>query len=184
MIETYTARLAEDHASVADRIRAAIRQETPAYARFPDAEAEASWAAGIDRCLRMFTSGVVDGRELTDEERAVMETIGRDRAEQGFPLDAIAASIAVAARVAFEWVLARIDGPLSDEERLALAELSARLTTFANRITAPALHAYLARREALATTAEQARTALFHDLLGGRLGSRETAAARAAVLDI
>src|SRR5919108_2262210 len=162
MIERYVEWLREDRDLVAERIRAAIRAETPVYASFPDEEAEASWAAGIDRSLAMFVSGVAHGRGRTAEERATMEAIGRDRAEQGFPLDAVVASIAVAARVVHDWVLIRADRPLSATELGALLELSGRLTTFANEITAAALHAYLARREALATTVEQARARLFH----------------------
>lgn len=183
MIERYVGWLRDDHERVAEGIRAAIRAETPAYASFADHEAEAAWATGIDRGLTMFIEGVADNRGLTADERTAMEAIGRDRAEQGFPLDAIAASIAVAARVAYDWVITRQDDSLSTHDRAALCELSTRLTTFANEITAAALHTYLARREALATSAEQARARLFHDVLSGRAGSADAAAARAAALD-
>src|SRR5688572_21957904 len=149
MIERYVRRLQDDRGVVVERIRVAVRAETPAYATLlVDTATEQRWGHGIERVLAMFVDGAATGRDLTSEEHALLEAIGRERATQGFPLDAIAASVAVAARVAYDWVLTGKDGRLHDGERAALAELSARLTTFANRITAPLLHAYLARREA------------------------------------
>lgn len=181
-VERYVSWLREDATLVAKRIRAAIRVETPLYAAFADDDAEAAWEAGVDAGLAMFLDGVAAGSGLTPARRALMERIGQDRADQGFPLDAIVASISVAARVAHDWVVARLGDTVSNEDRHALCELSARLTTFANEITAPALHAYLARREAQATTAEQARAWLFHDLLDGRIGSEDAVRARGAAL--
>lgn len=173
VIDHYIDGLRDRRDQVAERIRQAILEETPAYRALEGDEATA-WATGVHRALGMFVEGGIAGRELTEVERTAMEAIGRARAEQGMPLDAISASIAVAARVVRDWALLRpADG--THDERRALTVFSERVTTFANRITSAALRAYVARKEELATSLEQARARLFDRLLGGRVQSQEAA---------
>lgn len=172
MIDHFCEWLDEDREAVAKTIRAAIPSETTAYANLPPARAEA-WASGVDAALRMFIDGGVSGRDLTDDEKAAMRRIGRERADQGIPVDSVAASIAVAARVVKDWPLHRLRGPLSAEDREALALLSERATTFANKLTSEALTAHLERREERATSLEHARARLWTDLLGGTVSDGE-----------
>jgi sugar diacid utilization regulator len=166
VIEHYCTWLEEDRDSIAASIRVAIPAETSAYANLPPARAE-TWASGVDAALGMFIDGGILGRDLGTDERAAMRRIGRERAEQGIPVDSVAASIAVAARVVRDWPLRRLRGPLSAEDRDALALLSERATTFANKLTSEALTAHLERREEQATSLEHARARLWTDLLGG-----------------
>lgn len=173
MLDHYVDELAAHRHEVAELIRQAILDETPTY-RALAGEEERAWAAGVQTALDMFVEGGIVGRELTDAERAAMEAIGRSRAEQGMPLDAIAASIAVAARVVRDWPL-RMQA--DDGDRTSLTLFSERVTTFANKITSAALGAYVARKEELATSLEQARARLFDRLFSGRFES-EAAAVR------
>lgn len=175
VIDHHIANLRAHRDEVAARIRAAILQETPAY-RNLDTDDAIRWSAGVDDALGMFLYGGIAGRELTDAERMAMEAIGRARAEQDVPLEAIAASIAVAARVVRDWPFLQ----LSETEGLAddvaqLVVLSERVTTFANKITSAALRAYVVRKEELAASLEQARARLFDRLLSGRFESEATA---------
>lgn len=162
-----------DRAAVADCARAAILLETPEYGRLTG-EARAAWAAGIDTAIAMFVEGGVDGQPLRDEERTTLAAIGRNRADQGFRLDAIVASIAVAARVVRDWPT-RSRRLTDDEERAAFRSFSERTTTFANAVSAAVLDAYVDRAEERATSLEQARARFWDSVLGGRFESEDAA---------
>lgn len=183
-LDEFVALLSE--AAVGDRIRAAIREETPVYARFADQSEEQHWADGIDTVLAMFIASIREGRGVSTEEEAAMEAIGRRRAEQAnMTLDAIEASIRVAIATAYDVVLEYADLG-SDEVRRALRELSRRLTTYGNRITAATLLAFLARKEELAESRARAGARLFDDVLGGGADAAEVrhrAAAQGIDLD-
>jgi hypothetical protein len=140
-------RLAANQVSIADRIRTAIRTETPLYSSFDDTAQEAAWAAGIDAGLAMFIASAREDRGPTAPELAAMAAIGHERADQPrMTLDAMDASVRVAVARTLDFVLEHLDG-IDERQRAAVRELHNRLTRFGNEITAAMLNAFVARKE-------------------------------------
>jgi hypothetical protein len=143
--------LVEGHADALARIEHAISRETPEYARFDSPEKRRAWQAGIDRTLRLFEALAAERRELTGAEAEELRRIGRQRADDDFPLDAVANSVRVAVHVVQE----------------AVPELRWELLRFGNGVTSLIVEGYTERRQELATTAERGRVQLLDDLLSG-----------------
>lgn len=147
------AQLADRHVEALTRIEHAISRETPEYARFAAREDRRAWQAGIDRTLCLFEALAAEGRDMTSAEADELRQIGRRRADEDFPLDAVLNSVRVAVHVAQEVV----------------PGLAWELTCFGNRVTSLVIEGYTERRQELATTAERGRVQLLDDLLTGNV---------------
>lgn len=157
--------LADRHAETLTRIEAAIVRETPAYEQLAGAAARAEWEEGIDRTLRLFVALRTEGRDTTDAEVDEVRRIGRRRADEDFPLDAVNNSVRVAVHVAYEVVAEAAP----DERPEVLRDFAWDLIRFGNLITSLIVGGYTERRQELAASTERGRAQLLDDLLVGNV---------------
>ena len=136
---------------------------------------------GILADLERATGALVEGRQLTAEDRAGMGRIGDQRARQGVPLEQMLSVYRYTIDEIFnELWQAAADGVIAHEQTV---DLTRKLWQYADPTMDVAIEAYRARELQLAVAESQGRTALVHLLLLSPTGASQIDPVLGAHLD-
>lgn len=158
-LQAILAPLAPRIESLVDRAVDRSKQTLSAYTEITADEIREGILADIARAM----GALVEGRALTDEDRAGMGNIGDQRARQGVPLEQMLSVYRYTIDEIFNelWQAAE-DGVIAHEQTVALTR---ELWRYADPIMDVAIEAYRARELQQAVADSQGRTALVHTLL-------------------
>lgn len=144
---------------VANTARRALR-EVPEYA---GRVTEEELREGIGRDLALGMRALIEGRELTDDDRSAMGLIGDTRAQQGLPMEGMVRVYRIAVDETFRVIVeAGLNGEIAAGDALALIRSTWH---YAGPMIEGAVGAYRRREIELAVADSQRRTELLLSLL-------------------
>jgi hypothetical protein len=159
---------------MARQMETAILAEVPRYAADPDRYRQAV----LQRCrlaTRLFVRILQTGRPPAERDIRVVQSIARNIAVQGEPLEPLLHALRIGARVGWDETLkvGLADKAAEPESLLALA---GQVFEYIDQLSSRIAEAYARQIEEIARTQAITESALFEDLISGRLGGDQLTA--------
>lgn len=158
----------------AQRVYQAVRAEVPAYGEISESAVDRDFSEINRRNVDLYFRSLTQDRPPSAEDLAELEFAARRRLHQAIPLESIFHSYHVGLRVMWGCLLEEADG-------LDLGRLAIRTLEYAERVTLAAARAYMAERERVSRSRQEA-TRLFFTRLFAEDFDDEGAALREAQL--
>ena len=135
-----SAHVLADLDALVDRLGAAYRREIPEYANLPASQMASEVLPVTRRLLTTFLDCIVADRLLSDEELLDFAATGRERLDNGLPLESVLHAFRVAGREAWTALCEAVPAG----EASLLADLGARWMDAVDRSSSAMARAYLA----------------------------------------